>query len=184
MMKKTMAPKWKEFLRADDGVTAIEFAIVGPPFLLLIGMILETGLMLFTEYALQTSVQEASRSIRTGAAQTGAFNAAKFKTEICKYAKAVPNCSGKLVVDVKNATKFSTLTMPSYLNVGTKDDNTMNPSTFNCGGPSDAIGVTATYDWTFILPSYIGNVKSGKARRLSGVAVFRNEPFPAGSSCG
>jgi Flp pilus assembly protein TadG len=182
-MKKTIGLRWREFWAADDGVTAIEFAIVGPPFLLLIGMILETGLMLFTEYALQNSVQEASRSIRTGAAQTGAYNTAKFKTEICKFAKALPNCNAKLSVDVKNATKFSTLNLPSYLNVGTKNDGTMNPSTFSCGGPSEAVGVIATYDWTFTLPSYLGNVNGGKARRLSGVAVFRNEPFPAGTTC-
>lgn len=184
MIKNRMKLRYRNFWRADDGVTAIEFAFVAPPFLLLMGMILETGLMLFTEYALQASVQEAARTIRTGSAQTAAYNVTNFKQEICKHAKTVPNCESKLAVDVTKATKFSTLTLPSYLNVGKKDDGTMNPASYNCGGPKDAVGVTATYDWTFILPTYIGNINGGKARRLSGVAVFRNEPFPAGTSCG
>ncbi len=62
MLGKFIKTRHKEFGTNEEGVSAIEFAFVGPPFLLLIGMILETGLMLFTEYALQAGVQEAART--------------------------------------------------------------------------------------------------------------------------
>ncbi len=39
--------------RNEDGVTAIEFAVLAPLFFLLLGSIMETGIMLFSEYSLQ-----------------------------------------------------------------------------------------------------------------------------------
>ena len=60
------------FRRSDSGATAVEFAIVAFPFFALLGVIIETGSMMFTEFGLQSAVQEAARQARTGQAQTGA----------------------------------------------------------------------------------------------------------------
>ena len=60
----------ERFQKDDTGATAVEFAMVGPLFFLMLGVTLETGVMMFSEYVLQTSVQEAARIVRTGQAQT------------------------------------------------------------------------------------------------------------------
>jgi Flp pilus assembly protein TadG len=195
---KSVNQRAGRFRKAESGVTAIEYAFIAPFFLFLIFSILETGGMLFVEYSLQASVQEAARNIRTGQAQGITMTSAQFKAKICGYAITIPQCTSKLNVYVKNATSFSTLGMPSYLDVGPKDDGSANPTSYDCGNAKQAVGVIATYDWNFVVPNilqvlnrkdtatqhFLGNVKNGKARRLSGVAIFRNEPFPSGTACG
>lgn len=175
-------------LRDDSGATAVEFAMVAPVFFLMVGVIMETGLMLFTEYALQTSVQEAARVVRTGQAQTAGLNLAQFKVKLCDIAGTLIDCKNKVnVYMTSSATGLQTLnsSMPSYLNVGTKDDGTPNPTSFNCGGPGNPVGLIATYDWEFAIPyfmSFFGNHAGDTKRRMAGVAIFKNEPFPSSAS--
>jgi Flp pilus assembly protein TadG len=106
--------------RGEDGVTAIEFAMIAPLFFLLLGSIMETGIMLFSEYSLQTSVQSAGRLVRTGQAQELQLTEAAFKNEICKTAEIVMDCAGGVTVYLLPAANFAALqaTVPSYLNVG------------------------------------------------------------------
>ncbi len=184
-MRLKFAPK--RFLRNARGVTAIEFAMVAPVFFFAMGAVVETGLMLFTEYVLQSSVQEAARKIRTGQAQTAGMSAAAFKTEICKLANTVMDCNNSVKVYVKSAATFSALktATPSYLNVGTSYGGAPSSSSYDCGGPSKPVAVIATYDWNIVLPfmSAFGNVDNDRKRRIAGFAMFQNEPFPAGTNC-
>jgi Flp pilus assembly protein TadG len=166
------------------GVTAIEFAMIMPIFLLGMLVVLESGFMMFTEYVLQTSVQEAARLVRTGQAQTVNLSATAFKTKVCRIASMIMNCEGKVTVYMKSAAKFSDLsTIPSFMDVGTKKaDGTTGLNNFKCGAPNEAVALIATYDWDFVFPyfmSYFGNMNANKTRRLGAYAMFRNEPFPA-----
>ena len=88
----------RRFSRNERGVTAIEFAMVAPVFFLLLGSIMETGIMLFTEYVIQTSVQDAARLVRTGQAQDDQLSASDFKAKICELAGIVVNCSSNVTV--------------------------------------------------------------------------------------
>jgi Flp pilus assembly protein TadG len=176
----------RPLLKSDSGAAALEFAIVIFPFIYVLGCITETGVMLFTEYVIQSSVQDAARQIRTGSAQSAGLNAAAFKAKICANVNILVDCASKVTVYVKPATTFTSLksTLPSALNVGPKPDGSPNPTSFDCGQPSQPASVIATYDWKFSLPfmSFLGNINSNTARRLSGMAIFRNEPYPPGSS--
>lgn len=175
------------YRKDSSGATAVEFAMIAPLFFLTLGVILETGLMLFTEYVMQTSVQEASRLVRTGQAQNGQYAAADFKGKICRLAGVIINCN-KVTVYMASATDFSTLksTMPSYLGVGKKADGTPGPASYNCGAPSAAVGMIATYDWDFNIPyfmSFMSNMAGNTTtRRLAGIMMFKNEPFPSSTN--
>jgi Flp pilus assembly protein TadG len=178
------------FRRNEQGATAVEFAMIAPLFFLMLGVVLETGLMLFTEYTLQTSVQEAARIVRTGQAQEGQMNVGQFKSELCKLAGKLIDCNGKVTVYMKADNNFTSLstTVPSYLSIGPNADGSTNPTVFQCGAPSQPIALIATYDWDFSLPyfmSFLGNRNSGQTRRLAAFAMFRNEPFPtvSGNTC-
>ena len=178
-----LRPKFvRRFIKSDSGATAVEFSLVALPFFTILGCICETGLMLFTQYAIQTGVQEASRQIRTGQAQAAGLSAAAFKTKICATTGLVVDCAGGLTVYVRPATTFGALktAVPSYLNVGPTD-----PASYNCGTASQPVAVIATYDWAFTMPfmNFLGNISGGTKRRIYGIAVFQNEPFIAITTC-
>ena len=67
--------KLRRFKTSEGGATAVEFALVAFPFISLLGITMETGLLMFTEYTLQASVQDAARLIRTGQAQNASMSA-------------------------------------------------------------------------------------------------------------
>lgn len=173
----------RRYAKSESGAAAVEFAMVALPFFMLLGVILETGVMMFFEYTLQASVQKASRLIRTGQAKTLALTAASFKTEICKTAGLLMDCTSKVTVYVdSDPTGFGALKakFPTPTTVGSASDGSPGPAAFNCGQPLNAVGVVATYDWNFAFPfmNFNANTSVTTKRRLTGVVMFANEPFP------
>jgi Flp pilus assembly protein TadG len=204
LLKRMRLDKPKGFWRDDRAVTAVEFAFIGPMFFFMLFTVLETGAILFTEYVLQTSVQEAARFVRTGQAQEQKMTAATFKTKICDLAGRLLDCTGKVTVYMRADADFPTLAAntPSYLSIGPAGlpaDPASAPVSYNCGAPAQAVALIATYDWNFyIIPSwstraffppeymtFMGNRNGGATRRLAAFAIFENEPFPtvAGNVC-
>jgi Flp pilus assembly protein TadG len=185
--RRKFARRVVRYGKAERGSVAIEFALVAFPFFMLIGVILESGVVLFVESTLQASVQEASRLVRTGQAQSGAYTAADFKAKICKTANILIDCTGGVTVHMSSNSSFLALktALPSFLNVGLKVDGTENPKSFVCGGPSATTAVIATYDWKLLMPGmgYMGNFNANKVRRIVGISMFQNEPFPSGTAC-
>ena len=175
----------KRLRRSESGATAVEFALVAGPFFYVLGCICETGLMLFTEYVIQNSVQEAARMVRTGQVTAGdgslLMTAADFKVKICEQVNIIVDCNGKVSVYVNSAADFNALSsaMSNPLSVGQKPDGTAYTVVFNPGAALQAATVIATYDWDFAFPfmNFLGNISDGDQRRLYGLAIFRNEPF-------
>lgn len=187
--KATTFKRRKSYASDDKGATAVEFAMVAPLFFTMLGVTLETGVMMFSEYVLQTAVQEAARTVRTGQAQDAKLTAAQFKTKICSLAGLIMDCEGKVTVYMSSQATFTALASntPSYLNVGPAADGTEQPVKFKCGAPSESVALIATYDWKFVIPflmKYFDNQGGDSTRRLAGFAMFKNEPFPSGgNSC-
>ena len=187
---KTESKSWLKrrffsYRRSEKGATAVEFALVAGPFFYVLGCICETGLMLFTEYVIQNSVQEAARMVRTGQVTAGdgsiLMSASDFKDKICEEVGIIIDCDGAVSVYVNNATTFNTLTaaIADPLTVGKKPDGTAYTPVFLPGAELRAATVIATYDWDFAFPfmDFLGNIGDGSERRLYGLAIFRNEPF-------
>jgi Flp pilus assembly protein TadG len=178
----------RRYGKSESGATAIEFALVAFPFFGLLGVILETGSMMFVEYGLQSGVQEAARQARTGQAQGAGMTVAQYKSLICKNAALVSQCGTSLTVYANSYSSWSQLkaNMPSFTDMGVKDDGTTDPAktAYKLGGPVCPSVLVATYDWKFMMPmmNYMGNIKSGTARRLVGFAMFQTEPYPAAGS--
>jgi Flp pilus assembly protein TadG len=178
----------RRFCKNSEGSPAIEFAMIAPVFFMMLFVIAETGLMMFTEYVMQTSVQEAARLVRTGQAQSGEMSTTDFKAKVCRLAGVIINCQSKVTVYMASAPTFAALklSMPSYLGVGLKVDGTAGPSSYACGGPNAAVGLIATYDWDFHVPyfmNFMANMSGDtNTRRLAGIVMFKNEPFPSSST--
>ena len=171
--------------RSESGATAVEFALVAGPFFYVLGCICETGLMLFTEYVIQNSVQEAARLVRTGqvSAADGSItmSSTDFKDKICADVGIIIDCAGKVNVYVNNAATFASLTttMADPLNIGQGSNGSAYKPVYTPGGQLKAATVIATYDWDFAFPfmSFLGNFRNDEVRRIYGLAIFRNEPF-------
>jgi len=184
-IKSSCAEKLRRLASSEAGASAVEFALVGGPFFFVIGSLFETGLMLFTEYVLQNATQQAARAVRTGQASTTdgtlLVSAADFKATVCESVSLIIDCDGKVTVYVNNAATFASLetTMADPLTIGPGSGGSAYPVVFNPGGQLAATTVVATYDWDFVFPfmDFLGNINNGEARRVYGLAIFRNEPF-------
>jgi Flp pilus assembly protein TadG len=165
------------FARDRSGASALEFALVAVPFLLLIFAVIEVGLVYFANFTLENAVSRGARLIRTGQVQTQQFSADKFKAEVCKSLGAPLSCA-ELKLDVRKFTDFSSaeLTNPLDRNGAMKSGFSYEPG---LGG--DIVVVRAFYEWTLAakLPKEVGlsNMANGN-RLLIATAAFRNEPFP------
>jgi Flp pilus assembly protein TadG len=144
--------------------------------ILLLLAIMEVGLVFFANYALENANGYGARLIRTGQAQTKGFDAAKFKSEVCKHLSSPLSCSG-VKIDVRRFTNFQSASLTNPL-----DDNGQIKAnfTYDPGVGGDVVVVRSFYEWAIAakLPKPIGlsNMKNG-ARLLAATAVFRNEPF-------
>jgi len=167
------------YRRADGGVTAIEFGLVGAPFIWLICVVFETGLMLFTEYIIENGTVQAGRLIRTGQVQHQAISQSRFKELVCGSLTKVLDCERKLHVDVRRFPNFQSIDLPP-----SRDGQELSPEVttgaqFQPGNPLDVVVVRVFYDWKLFTPGITLLANLAKDRRmLTAAAAFRNEPFP------
>lgn len=170
----------KRFRNDDRGVTAIEFAMVATPFLMLLFGIIAVGLYFFVTFSLENAVEQAARLIRTGQAQTSTppMTTAQFKTEVCNNAPSFVDCTNNLRVNVVTAGSFSGLTPPSCVDGG--GSLIPEPTSANVpGAAGDAVLVTVCYEWELAgkMPFLkLGKMANGSAL-IQAATTFRTEPY-------
>lgn len=169
---KDLKPRLRHFRHREDGATAVEFAIIAFPFFMLLLIIFETAIMMFTDISLQSGVNQTARLIRTGQVQTQGISQARFRQILCDNVIFYMDCS-KIRVFV---TKSATATFPNRTDMMAATDVT--PQRWEVGAASEWVMVQASYDWRLFIPqiSMLANVGSDK-RRLTAGALFRNEPY-------
>lgn len=184
------------FVRAADGATAVEFALVAFPFFLLIFAILEIAMVFMISTTLESSMSRSARTIRTGELQTG--NAARstprtptqlagdFKSTICANLGWLEgSCASNLSVDVRTFTQFNSVDNNDPINTSTNSSGqtvrTFNSGalTFTPGGPQDIVLVRAFYRYQVLTPLMNpGLVElAGGENLITTSTVFRNEPY-------
>lgn len=171
------------FAAARQAAAAVEFALVSIPFLALTFGIIEIGLIYFVSTTLENATIQAARQIRTGQLQTGGGSSpSAFKTLICNQLTWLGSgCTTNLYVQVQTFSSFQTVTQTSPIQNGAINQNSM---AFTIGGPGDIVLVQSFYTWTVIAPAldHLGTPLNGGRMLLTSTAVFRNEPYSAGSS--
>ena len=73
------------FWRDERGFTAVEFAMVAMPFLMLLFGTIGIGLFFFTTFSLENAVEQASRQIRTGQAQLAGMTRKRVGAKQSRY---------------------------------------------------------------------------------------------------
>jgi len=164
-----------EFRRAQQGATAVEFALIAPAFIALLIAIFETTLFLFAQANLQSAANQAGRLLMTGQAQNSNMTAAQFKSAVCPMLDSMFSCSN-LVVIVQSASSSSGVntSAPQMYNNGV-----LNSGSYSAGTPGDVMVVQIGYPLPVVtgpLGFALSNLSNGTAA-VWGVAAFRVEPY-------
>lgn len=166
----------RPFGRNEEGVTAVEFALVAAPFFALVFAILETALVFFAGQVMETAVADAARLIRTGQAQAQKFDGPAFKREVCARILGLFNCESGLMLDVRTYQSFNDVDFARPVD----DNGNLVPNfVYQPGAGGDIVVVRAFYEWPTIVPTLgldLADLANGK-RLLSAAVTFRNEPF-------
>ena len=168
----------RRFVRNERGATAIEFALLSVPFFALTGAILETAIMFLASQMLDGAVQDASRLVRTGQAQTNNYTIDTFRSAVCNELFGLFNCAN-LMIKVNTVTNFATATAPaSPLDPTDPTKWTLTPA-FSPGIGTNIVMVQVYYKWPVMLRIGGFNLatSSDGTRLMSSVRVFANEPF-------
>ena len=168
----------RRIVRADDGTTTVEFALLVAPFLALIFAIIETAIVFFAGQVLETANADSARLIMTGQAQSASYTATQFKNAVCGKIYGLFNCAGGLYVDVKTYTTFSNINN-SQLPVDANGNLQTGNFGYQPGGPGDIVVVRLMYQWP-VYVSLLGlNLSdlSGSKRLIMSTVAFRNEPY-------
>ena len=184
--------------RNEDGATAIEFAMVGVPFFMMLFGIMGVGLYFFSIFNLENAVETAARPFRTGESRVQypsttpleiVASKTKFADAICQNLAGFFDCANKLRVQVINVTALQKTTPGAIPQIGKclfKADpltpDILIPAAqtkFDPAAQSDTMVVTACYEMDFFqfIPFIkLGNMPNG-ATMIQGSTAFKNEPY-------
>ncbi len=194
------------FLRERRGATAVEFALIATPLLMLLFGLIELCLILLVSATLDTATDFAARNIRTGVFQkSGAITEADFAALVCRNMNWLkgscdqtknptdpdePDEAGALFVEAETFADFAGAANPRQVDEAVFDST---KTCWSVGNPGDIVLVRTYFRWPIITPLlqplFENALLDGKPARLMTTArLFRNEPYdpslqPVGASC-
>lgn len=197
-----------DFLRKNDGVTMIEFAIVAPLFFLLVFGMVELGLIIYSRMIIQNIAIEITRTSSIGkdsdAQCNGLYSRVDYIKCLVKSKSSVLINGDKTQVQIVKLSDGDTVTPdicfdinpPSsepatctvYQNVnGIAGYQGIKASELGEGG--DIIEVRISYPWSILMPmvgSFFQSTDNMGGNRntfmVTASTVIRNEPFPSASA--
>jgi Flp pilus assembly protein TadG len=167
------------FCLARNGTTAVEFALIAPPFLALLIAIFQMTAFLFAQQALQTAAVAAGRLILTGQVQNASLTQSQFKTnDVCPLLAAMFTCS-KVYVNVQTYNDFAAASTGAPTLTYNGNGTVNNTWAYNLGSPGQVMVLQLVYQWPIIsgpLGSVLPNLGNGTAEMV-GITAFRVEPY-------
>lgn len=164
------------FARTRHGATAVEFALIGPPFLATLIAIFEVIIFLFAQMALQNAADQAARYFMTGQAENNNWSATTVVGKVCPA--VLFNCAN-LFIAVQTAASFSAANTSAPAMYSNGQALAQANYTYASGAPGDVMVVQLVYAWPVVLGPLgfnIGNLPNS-AIELMGVSAFRVEPY-------
>ena len=159
--------------RDQSGNALVEFALVAPPFMLLLAGILEISVMFFASSVIEGATKEAARQIRTGQVQESGDPLATFQTELCSSLANIIDCT-KVHFNVQTFSSFGNVSMP----IEVDEDGEIVNTGFLPGGSSAVTVVRSMYRWEFVTPLISEVIPAGLGGHLIvSTVAFQNEPY-------
>lgn len=159
-----------------EGATAIEFAFLAMPYLLLSLGIIELSLMFASESMLEGATTRAARVVKTGQLQQSgnADLEAGFRDKLCEHAPLLIRCED-IVIEARVMESFADYeTMQPEFN----QDGEMVSDGFALGGSSEKILIRVAYNYTAFTP-LVGQMLWGvdSSRMFMSTIVLQSEPY-------
>lgn len=165
MKKQAIAKQklWRNLVRKQEGVTAIEFALLAPVLFLLLFGIIEFSLLMFASSVIEGATSTAARLSRTGAERSTAGTPAQqaFADSARLRQMILEHGGGLLKNDNLNVT-----TIPQTSVVG------------SMGGANEMVTYNVTYNWIILTPLVGKLIAPDGVYSINSTAVVMNEPFP------
>lgn len=177
-LTKYLRRRVSHFSADHSGTTAVEFALIAPPFFALLFAIFETTLFLFAQATLQNAADESARLFMTGQVQNAGTTQSQFQSQICPLVSAMFTCSSVMVNVVSYSSSSSISTTAPTLTYN-KNGTVSNTWSYSPGTAGDLMVVQLIYQWPIIgipLGSLFSNLGNGSTEMM-GVAAFRVEPY-------
>ena len=184
--RRLLQPALKQvraFARDERGVTAIEFGILALPFFTIILAILQTAILFLATQVLDSAVEDASRRVRTGEAQS--FTDTQFRSYMCGYTYGLLGDCSQIQIQSKVLTAGFTgvsKTVPQTCDT-TTCTWTAGWQAYDSGSSScrAVVQVSAYYRYPLLVVLPYFNLKNqpDNYRLISAIRVFRNEPYGA-----
>jgi Flp pilus assembly protein TadG len=172
---------WKVF-RDARGSVAVEMAIVGPLFIVMMLTMIEVALTLLSQSVLNAATQDAARLVRTrqivSAGDIGAF-----QQKLCADLSAVlinATCDGNVVFDVEPFSRAGAMFAhdpPCTRNANAGGSGVACP--FDVGGGGQIVGVQVRYWRPFLVP-WVGGCLSGGSCWFGGAPAQGSSPGVGG----
>lgn len=164
----------KRFKKDQDGVTAIEFAMLGLPFFLILTSILEVSIFFFAGQYLDNSVDQVARRVRVGDIKSN-MTQSQFKQEVCDEAALMFKCD-KIKVDLKVVATYEQLGDDTPAPADGKLEDSQ--YTYDTLDKEKIVQLTVHYEWpilTNFVAKHWANLDDGAL--MSSAAAFRTEAY-------
>ncbi len=178
---------------AEDGFSAVEFALVLPVLLLMVGGILEFSLVMTAEVTLSNAVTEVARYGITGRTPDGQTREEAIQDLIVEAGRGLFDAD-KITIETLVYPDFDSIGRPEpwvdengngaydegepYTDMngnGQWDDDMGAPGV---GGPDDIVLYRVTYPWDIYIPLFRPFFGQNGQLELEASVAVRNEPFP------
>jgi Flp pilus assembly protein TadG len=177
---------FSRFRRDRDGATAIEFAALAIPFLLLVFAILESCISFAGQEVMANATDDIARQFRTGQLKAP-MTALQLKQKICDGMSIVvtSDCTDRVSVDLRTGAQFTDLAALSFQITGKKIVLTKNGSVDQTGfvvqpGPSQSRNMLRVfYAWpvmTDLMAQSMANLEGGATLHFAST-TWQNEPY-------
>jgi Flp pilus assembly protein TadG len=170
--------KWR---RREDGVAAVEFALIATPFFLIIIGIIEVSMFFAAGTVLEGGASSAARLLRTGQAQLSEDPEATFQTSLCSHVSRMIPCE-RIQYEVIRLDDNTFAGAEEY-EPEFDDDGNLVPSPFSTGNSNDVIMVRTVYRYQFLTP-FLGSLITGDPGRNwsmhMAMSVIKAEPYNFG----
>ena len=174
----TKRRRWRAFVADRRGATAVEFALIGAPFVALLVALMQTFLVFFAQQLLESVVTQSSRMILTGQAQAQNLSQSQFAQLVCSNVVILFNCNNLMIdVQVAGAWTSANAGAPSLTFDGS--GNVTNTWQYNPGNQGDIVVVRVMYQWPVFLGPLgfnLANLPNGN-RLIMASTAFKNEAF-------
>lgn len=192
---------WRNLLGSAEGATAIEFAILAVPFLMIVFATFETFVAFTGEQVIANAVDAMARQLKTGQitynlGRSTDMTQTQFRQAFCTQISIMITCTSteaatpaKLYIDLRQVTTFATIptTVPlKSTNGGKGKDLDTTGFAYTPGGAGTINMMRVYYRWsimTDLVRPYISNImpegqSSGTQVLVVATTAFQNENYP------